>query len=78
MICKQKYIFLIIINILYLYSFHINYLIGWWRGQHGNKIGWFPSNYTQEELEDAHTYSMAENILDIMVRKLMSICISLL
>ena len=20
---------------------------GWWRGQHGNKIGWFPSNYTQ-------------------------------
>jgi len=40
---------------------------GWWRGQHGNKIGWFPSNYTQEELEDAHTYSMAENILDIMV-----------
>merc|ERR1739844_650769 len=40
---------------------------GWWRGQHGNKIGWFPSNYTQEELEDAHTYSLAENILDIMV-----------
>jgi len=40
---------------------------GWWRGQHGNKIGWFPSNYTQEELEDAHTYCMAENILDIMV-----------
>ena len=49
-----------------------NYQIGWWRGQHGNKIGWFPSNYTQEELEDAHTYSMAENILDIMVRELMS------
>ena len=42
-------------------------LLGWWRGQHGNKIGWFPSNYTQEELEDAHTYCMAENILDIMV-----------
>ena len=42
--------------------------LGWWRGQHGNKIGWFPSNYTQEELEDAHTYCMAENILDIMVR----------
>ncbi|XP_040580558.1 SH2/SH3 adapter protein dreadlocks [Lepeophtheirus salmonis] len=42
---------------------------GWWRGQHGNKIGWFPSNYTQEELGDdaAHTYCMAENILDIMV-----------
>lgn len=40
---------------------------GWWRGQSGNKIGWFPSNYTQEEIEDAHTYCMAENILDIMV-----------
>jgi hypothetical protein len=40
---------------------------GWWRGQCGNKIGWFPSNYTQEELEDAHTYCMAENVLDIMV-----------
>merc|ERR1712110_1408277 len=40
---------------------------GWWRGQYGNKIGWFPSNYTQEELEDAHTYCMAENVLDIMV-----------
>ena len=31
------------------------------------QVGWFPSNYTQEELEEAHTYSMAENILDIMV-----------
>lgn len=40
---------------------------GWWRGQYGNKVGWFPSNYTQEELEDAHTYCMAENVLDIMV-----------
>ena len=40
---------------------------GWWRGQYGNKIGWFPSNYTQEELEDAHTYCMAENVFDIMV-----------
>lgn len=40
---------------------------GWWRGQCGNKIGWFPSNYTQEELEETHTYCMAENILDIMV-----------
>ncbi len=40
---------------------------GWWRGQLGHKIGWFPSNYTQEELEDAHTYCMAENVLDIMV-----------
>jgi len=40
---------------------------GWWRGQCGNKIGWFPSNYTQEELEDPHTYCMAENVIDIMV-----------
>ena len=40
---------------------------GWWRGQCANKIGWFPSNYTQEELEETHTYCMAENILDIMV-----------
>lgn len=40
---------------------------GWWRGQYGNKVGWFPSNYTQEEVEDAHTYCMAENVLDIMV-----------
>ena len=40
---------------------------GWWRGQLGQKTGWFPSNYTQEELEDAHTYCMAENVLDIMV-----------
>lgn len=40
---------------------------GWWRGQVGHKNGWFPSNYTQEELEDAHTYCMAENVLDIMV-----------
>jgi hypothetical protein len=40
---------------------------GWWRGQYGNKVGWFPSNYTQEEIEDAHTYCMAENVLDIMV-----------
>jgi len=40
---------------------------GWWRGQYGNKIGWFPSNYTQEEIEDPHTYCVAENVLDIMV-----------
>lgn len=40
---------------------------GWWRGQAGNKCGWFPSNYTQEELEEPHTYCMAENVLDIMV-----------
>ncbi|XP_023333728.1 cytoplasmic protein NCK2-like [Eurytemora carolleeae] len=25
---------------------------GWWRGQYGNKVGWFPSNYTQEEIDD--------------------------
>jgi NCK adaptor protein len=40
---------------------------GWWRGQLGNKIGWFPSNYTQEELEDAHTYCLADSVLDVMV-----------
>jgi len=40
---------------------------GWWRGQYGNKVGWFPSNYTQEEIEDPHTYCMAENVLDVMV-----------
>jgi len=40
---------------------------GWWRGQYGNKIGWFPSNYTQEEIDDPHTYCIAENVLDVMV-----------
>lgn len=42
---------------------------GWWKGQYGNHIGWFPSNYTSEEVEDEtlHTYAMAENVLDIMV-----------
>jgi len=42
---------------------------GWWKGQYGNNIGWFPSNYTAEETEDEtlHTYAMAENVLDIMV-----------
>jgi len=42
---------------------------GWWKGQYGNRVGWFPSNYTQEEVEDEtlHTYAMAENVLDIMV-----------
>jgi hypothetical protein len=40
---------------------------GWWRGQYGNKIGWFPSNYTQEEIDDPHTYCIAENVLDILV-----------
>jgi NCK adaptor protein 2 len=45
---------------------------GWWRGQSGNATGWFPSNYTTEESsadDDAvHTYAMAENVLDIVVR----------
>merc|ERR1712038_1834234 len=41
---------------------------GWWRGQYGNKVGWFPSNYTQEEIDDPHTYCMAENVLDVMVK----------
>uniref|UniRef100_A0A1B6E2I1 Cytoplasmic protein NCK1 n=1 Tax=Clastoptera arizonana TaxID=38151 RepID=A0A1B6E2I1_9HEMI len=43
---------------------------GWWRGQSGSTAGWFPSNYTQEEvdLDDTlHTYAMAENVLDIVV-----------
>lgn len=43
---------------------------GWWRGQSGTQIGWFPSNYTQQEVdgEDTfHTYAMAENVLDIVV-----------
>lgn len=44
---------------------------GWWRGQSGNNVGWFPSNYTTEELdnndENLHTYAMAESVLDIVV-----------
>lgn len=44
---------------------------GWWRGQSGNSVGWFPSNYTTEECdnndEQIHTYAMAENVLDIVV-----------
>lgn len=43
---------------------------GWWRGQSGNAVGWFPSNYTTEENdndEGVHTYAMAENVLDIVV-----------
>lgn len=43
---------------------------GWWRGQSGCATGWFPSNYTQEEVdldETVHTYAMAENVLDIVV-----------
>lgn len=31
-------------------------------------MGWFPSNYTTEEpSEDDHTYTMAENVLDVVV-----------
>ena len=33
-----------------------------------SQVGWFPSNYTQEEIDDPHTYCMAENVLDVMVR----------
>lgn len=44
---------------------------GWWRGQSGNAVGWFPSNYTTEECdnndEQVHTYAMAESVLDIVV-----------
>lgn len=44
---------------------------GWWRGQSGNAVGWFPSNYTTEECdnndEQLHTYAMAESVLDIVV-----------
>jgi len=43
---------------------------GWWRGQSGAIAGWFPSNYTQEEVDvddTLHTYAMAENVLDIVV-----------
>lgn len=42
----------------------------WWRGQSGTQAGWFPSNYTQEEVDaddTLHTYAMAENVLDIVV-----------
>lgn len=31
------------------------------------QVGWFPSNYTQEEIDDPHTYCVAENVLDVMV-----------
>ncbi|KAH8357053.1 hypothetical protein KR200_008626 [Drosophila serrata] len=43
---------------------------GWWRGQSGNSVGWFPSNYTTEDCDndgEIHTYAMAENVLDIVV-----------
>ena len=33
-----------------------------------SQVGWFPSNYTQEEIDDPHTYCMAENVLDVMVK----------
>jgi NCK adaptor protein 2 len=43
-------------------------ILGWWRGQSGSQTGWFPSNYTTEENDDdAHTYAMAESVLDIVV-----------
>ena len=46
--------------IVYIYDFFIfnNLFV---------QVGWFPSNYTQEEIDDPHTYCMAENVLDIMV-----------
>jgi len=43
---------------------------GWWRGEYNGKIGWFPSNYVQEESEehlvvggpgDFHTYAPADS-----------------
>ncbi|CAG0884005.1 unnamed protein product [Darwinula stevensoni] len=41
---------------------------GWWKGQYGNQMGWFPSNYTIEEVEESvHTYARAENVLDIVL-----------
>lgn len=41
---------------------------GWWRGHYNNLVGWFPSNYTTEEpAEEDHTYTMAENVLDVVV-----------
>uniref|UniRef100_A0A1A9UPK8 Cytoplasmic protein NCK1 n=1 Tax=Glossina austeni TaxID=7395 RepID=A0A1A9UPK8_GLOAU len=42
---------------------------GWWRGQSGSAVGWFPSNYTTEDCDNdgVHTYAMAENVLDIVV-----------
>ena len=32
---------------------------GWWLGQYGKKIGWFPSNHTQEELDNEIPISSA-------------------
>lgn len=48
----------------------LHFYYRWWRGQSGCTTGWFPSNYTQEEVdldETVHTYAMAENVLDIVV-----------
>lgn len=39
---------------------------GWWRGEYNGKIGWFPSNYVQEENDDLtelHTYAQADSML---------------
>lgn len=41
---------------------------GWWRGHYNGLVGWFPSNYTTEEpTEEDHTYTLAENVLDVVV-----------
>lgn len=41
---------------------------GWWRGHLNGLVGWFPSNYTTEEPPDEeHTYTVAENVLDVVV-----------
>ena len=33
----------------------------------GGSVGWFPSNYTTEEPPDEeHTYTVAENVLDVV------------
>ncbi|XP_018013598.1 cytoplasmic protein NCK1-like isoform X2 [Hyalella azteca] len=41
---------------------------GWWRGHVNGSVGWFPSNYTTEEPPDEdHTYTVAENVLDVVV-----------
>ncbi|KAF2348932.1 SH2 domain, partial [Trinorchestia longiramus] len=41
---------------------------GWWRGHVNGAVGWFPSNYTTEEPPDEdHTYTVAENVLDVVV-----------
>lgn len=55
---------------MYIYKCIISFVRSWWRGQSGCSVGWFPSNYTFEEIdldETVHTYAMAENVLDIVV-----------